>query len=74
MSSIPVCPVETAVAQIDPDTLETRIVYECPPSGGFGGGTTAIIVQDELWVTSFRAQSVLTVPLKDTDVRLIGSR
>jgi hypothetical protein len=66
----PVAPLSTKVAQIDPITMESRVVYTQPAGSGFGGGTTAMVIGEELWVSSFRAKRLLTVPLSATGVHL----
>ena len=70
---VPVCPATTKVAQIDPVTMRAREVYTRPAGDGFGGGTSAIVVGDDLWVCSFRSRRLLIVPLDETAVVLSDS-
>lgn len=58
-----ICQVPTAVSRIDPETLETDLILVEQHTAAFGGGTSAIVVGDELWIGGFQAQSVATVPL-----------
>jgi hypothetical protein len=69
-TAMPVCPVTTKVAQVDPESMSAREVYSRPAGDGFGGGTSAIVVGDDLWVCSFRSRRLAVVPLDATGVRL----
>ncbi|WP_394187017.1 hypothetical protein [Metabacillus halosaccharovorans] len=66
-TSIDVCPVKTVVSELDPETLDERIIFERSSTQDFGGGTSTIIVDDELWVSSFRSQRVITTKLEETE-------
>jgi len=50
------------VVLIDPDTLEVEQVYAQADMPGFGGGTVALEVGDDLWVGSFRGDRIAVVP------------
>jgi hypothetical protein len=58
-----VAQVPTAVARVDPQTLECDLVLVEQHTAAFGGGTSAIVVGDELWIGGFIAQGLATVPL-----------
>ena len=61
-TSVETCEVPTGVSKVDPATLEATTLYERPGDERFGAGTSAIVVGDELWIGSFRAQRLLRVP------------
>jgi hypothetical protein len=50
------------VVKIDPDTLEVEQIYAQPANAGFGGGTVALEVDDDLWVGSYRGDRIAIVP------------
>ena len=50
------------VVMIDPETLDLEEVYRQNAIPGFGGGTTALEVGDELWIGSFRGDRIAVVP------------
>ena len=58
-TGIGVSPSDTAVVRLDPDTMEVADVLNLPKFRAFGGGTTAIYVGDDLWISSFRAQRIM---------------
>ncbi len=56
------CPLPFHIVALDPESLETRVVYDGsgPP---MGAGTVGLRVGDELFVGSFHGDRVLRVPL-----------
>lgn len=50
------------VVMIDPETLETEEIYRQDDMPGFGGGTVALEVGDELWIGSYRGDRMAIVP------------
>jgi hypothetical protein len=50
------------VALIDPETLEVEEIYRQDDMPGFGGGTVALEVGDEIWVGSYRGDRIAVVP------------
>ena len=50
------------VAMIDPETLEVESIYSQDDMPGFGGGTVALEVGDDLWIGSFRGDRIAIVP------------
>ncbi|TFZ02868.1 hypothetical protein EZ313_16665 [Ramlibacter henchirensis] len=60
-----VCPVTTGVAVVDPETMKAETLVVQPNTKNFGGGTSAIVVGEELWIGAFRAQRIGTIKLKD---------
>ena len=50
------------VVMIDPETLDLEEIYRQNAVPGFGGGTTALEVGDELWIGSFRGDRIAVVP------------
>jgi hypothetical protein len=50
------------VIMIDPESLEVESIYSQDDMPGFGGGTVALEVGDELWVGSFRGDRIAIVP------------
>jgi hypothetical protein len=56
-------PIPTAVAVVDPQTLEARLLLIEQHTPDFGGGTSAIVVGEELWIGAFRSQYIATIPL-----------
>lgn len=62
-TAVVTCPAPTAVAAIDPDTLKAKLLLIEQNTANFGGGTSAIVVGDELWIGAFRAQRIATIPL-----------
>ncbi|APH46008.1 hypothetical protein BMW26_14370 [Microbacterium sp. 1.5R] len=62
-TSIEVCPATSAVAQLDSETLTAERLVEIPRSKTFGGATSAIMIGDDLLVSSFRAPAILRIPL-----------
>jgi hypothetical protein len=57
--------IPTAVARLDPETLKTDLVLVEQHTADFGGGTSAIVVDKELWIGSFQGLCVATIPLAD---------
>lgn len=56
-------PSPTAVAKVDPETLAAKLILIEQATADFGGGTSAIVVDDELWIGSYRGLCVATIPL-----------
>jgi hypothetical protein len=50
------------VVLIDPETLEVEQIYARPAAPGFGGGTVALEVGDDLWVGSYTGDRIAIVP------------
>jgi hypothetical protein len=46
---------------IDPETLAVETIYSQADMPGFGGGTVALEVGDELWIGSFRGDRIAIV-------------
>lgn len=63
-TAVVTCPVPTGVARIDPEKMTAESLLVEPNTANFGGGTSAIVVGDELWIASFRAQRLATIPLQ----------
>ena len=61
-TGIGVSPSDTSVARLDPDTMEVTEVLKLPKFRAFGGGTTALYVDYDLWISSFRAQRIKILP------------
>lgn len=61
-TGIGVSPSDTAVVTLDPVTMEVIEVLNLPKFRAFGGGTTALYVGSDLWVSSFRAQRIMILP------------
>jgi hypothetical protein len=61
-SSTQTCQVPTGVSRIEPGTLRATTLLERAGDERFGAGTSAIVVGEELWIGSFRAQRLLRVP------------
>lgn len=55
----------TAVFRVDPETLAKALVLVEQATADFGGGTSAVVVGDELWIGGFRSQCLATVPLAE---------
>ncbi|KAI9004378.1 hypothetical protein DFJ74DRAFT_759926 [Hyaloraphidium curvatum] len=58
-------PLPTAVSHVDAETLDTKVVLVEQHTKDFGGGTSAIVVGNELWIGSFRGLCVATIPLAE---------
>ena len=56
------CQVPTGVSRIDAGDDDRDDLLERAGDERFGAGTSAIVVGDELWIGSFRAQRLLRVP------------
>jgi sugar lactone lactonase YvrE len=56
------CEIPTGVAMIDPTSLRATELFRHPGDEHFGAGTSSIVVGDELWIGSTRAQRLLRVP------------
>jgi hypothetical protein len=56
------CPIEFQIVAIDPETMETEVLYR---NGGppMGGGTVGLVIGDELFVGSFAGDRILRVSL-----------
>jgi len=63
-SESPTCPVPTAVARIQPETLKSELLLIEEHTADFGGGTSTIVVGEELWMGSFHGRCVATIPLR----------
>ncbi len=61
-TGIGVSPADTAVVQLDPQTMKVTEVLKLPKFRAFGGGTTALYVGNDLWISSFRAQRIMILP------------
>ena len=61
-TSVETCQVPTGVSKIEPGTLRATTLLERPGDERFGAGTSSIVVGEELWIGSFRAQRLLRVP------------
>lgn len=61
-TSIGVSPSDTSVVELDPETMEISKVLNLPKFRAFGGGTTALYVDNDLWISSFRAQRIMVLP------------
>ncbi len=61
-TSIGVSPSDTSVVELDPETMEVTEVLRLPRFRAFGGGTTAIYMGNDLWISSFRAQRIMILP------------
>ena len=56
-------PRETSnVAEVDPQTLEVRRIFQHPHIDGFGGSTTAIRIGGELWLGTYRGRMIAYLP------------
>ena len=58
-TNIGVSPSDTSVVKLDPETMEVTDVINLPKFRAFGGGTTALYVDNDLWISSFRAQRIM---------------
>jgi hypothetical protein len=56
------CPAEFRIVAVDPDTMETEVLYK-GRGAPMGGGTVGLRVDDELFVGSFSGDRVLRVSL-----------
>lgn len=61
-TGIGVSPTDTAVVRLDPETMEATEVLKLPKFRAFGGGTTALYIGNDLWISSFRAQRIMILP------------
>ncbi len=61
-TGIGVSPSDTAVVRLDPVSMEATEVLNLPKFRAFGGGTTAIYIGNDLWISSFRAQRIMILP------------
>ncbi|WP_095990352.1 SMP-30/gluconolactonase/LRE family protein [Cystobacter fuscus] len=57
------CGIETEVARIDPTTFQATTLFERGANETFSGGTSAVVIGDELWIGSFVSRALLIVPL-----------
>jgi hypothetical protein len=73
-TSVETCEVPSVVSEIEPDTLRAATILERPGNDRFGAGTSAIVVGDELWLGSFRAQRLLRVPRRMLGAPVEGER
>jgi hypothetical protein len=55
------CPLDWAVARVDPETMETTYLYWEKGTPEFGGATTALQVGGDLWIGTFRGDRVAIV-------------
>ena len=60
--TVETCEVPTGVSRIEPGTMRATTLLERDGDERFGAGTSSIVVGDELWLGSFRAQRLLRVP------------
>lgn len=61
-TNIGVSPSDTAVVKLNPETMEITEVITLPKFRAFGGGTTALYIGNDLWISSFRAKRVMIFP------------
>ena len=61
-TGIGVSPSDTAVVKLDPETMAVTEVLHLPKFRAFGGGTTAVYIGNDLWISSFRAQRIMILP------------
>ena len=62
----PDCILGWSAAAIDPDTLKTRLLASCPGTSAFGNATTAIEVDHEIWLGTFRGDAIARIHRPDT--------
>ena len=57
------CPMSFRIIAIDPDSMETEVLYsnQGPP---MGGGTVGLVIDDELFIGSFAGDRILRVTLE----------
>ena len=53
----------SAVARIDPLTMESEIVLRLGATAEFSHGTTGLVVGDELWLETYRGDRIACLPL-----------
>ncbi len=61
LSEVPVCSVDSVVASLDPDSMIFSEIVYLPATEEFGGGTSAIFVDNELWIGTFRGDRIAIV-------------
>ena len=49
------------VASLDPDSMTFTEIVDLPATQEFGGGTSAIFVDNELWIGTFRGDRIAIV-------------
>jgi hypothetical protein len=70
-TSVEVCPAASSVTQLDPTTLAATPQLTLPRTKTFGGATSAIVVDDDMLVSSFRSDAILRIPT--TELPLLRS-
>ena len=53
------------VAAIDPETLEVRPIFQHPFIEGFGASTTAVQLEDEMWLGTYRGERIAYFPMRE---------
>ncbi len=61
-TGIGVSPSDTSVVKLDPKSMEVTEILSLPKFRAFGGGTTAIYIGNDIWISSFRAQRIMILP------------
>jgi hypothetical protein len=62
--TVPVCPVGSKVVRLDPKTLQVTTLVEEPGNVDYGGTSGALIVNDEIWLGTFRGNRIARIKLK----------
>lgn len=60
-TSLEVCPVNTGIAVIAPDTMTVKKTQYIKGTDAFGAGTSTIVIGNEMWIGSFRANNLLII-------------
>jgi hypothetical protein len=61
LTEVPVCGVDSVVADLDPDLMLHEEIVDLPGTVEFGSGTSAIVVGDELWIGTFRGDRIAII-------------
>ncbi|EPX65085.1 hypothetical protein D187_000510 [Cystobacter fuscus DSM 2262] len=59
------CGIGTEVARVDPATFQAATLFKRGANETFSGGTSAVVIGDELWIGSFVSRALLIVPLSE---------
>lgn len=65
----PDCSLGYSVAAIDPITLDYRLITRCPATSAFGSATTALRVDGEIWLGTFRGTALARIDEYDVPHR-----
>lgn len=67
LAALSTCPRPTIAIEVDPATMETRVIGQTPATEAFSNATMALPVGDRFWVGTFSGDRIAHGPLRNPD-------